>query len=86
MTDPAIPDAGSPDPLGTEPLLAAAPETAVVGSDPAEPENVATPLLAPRDGVPPVIETPHDPAPNRSGTGRVRARAPRGLRTPILTR
>ena len=59
MTDPAIPDAGSPDPLGTEPLLAAAPETAVVGSDPAEPENVATPLLAPRDGVPPVIETPH---------------------------
>jgi ribonuclease D len=48
VTDPATTDASSVDPV--EPVDAA-PEVA--------PEPTATPLLTPRDGVPPVIETPH---------------------------
>jgi ribonuclease D len=47
VTDAAIPEASSADPVPP------------VAPDDAAPESTATPLLAPRDGVPPVIETPH---------------------------
>ena len=49
MTDAAIPDASSADPQAS-----VAPD----GEDLAA-ESTTIPLLAPRDGVPPVIETPH---------------------------